>query len=62
MKVGELVRYGNNVDYGVGVIVELYQRPRVSKSIMTATVRWSSGNVSKHTTSYLIRLNTSEDT
>ena len=61
MKVGDLVRYGNNVDYGIGVIVEFHQL-RFSKSIMTATVRWSSGNVSKHTTSYLIRLNTSEDT
>ncbi len=52
MKIGDLVEYGNDRDYGVGIVV------KVEKRVAWAgvTVRWSNGVESKHSAHWIIRV------
>ena len=49
MEIGDLVRYGNDKDYGLGIVVRL---PHVD----TVTVLWGNGVTSSHAARYVIRV------
>ena len=47
MKIGDLVRYGNGKDYGLGIVVRF---PHFD----TVTVLWGNGVTSNHAARYII--------
>ena len=49
MQIGDLVRYGNDRDYGIGVVIDIHNNSVV-------TVLWGNGVESCHSSGWLIRV------
>ena len=49
MSIGDLVRYGNDKDYGLGIVVKINL-----KNFGTVTVLWGNGVISSHAARYII--------
>tara|TARA_R100000664_G_scaffold33474_1_gene50683 strand:+ start:698 stop:868 length:171 start_codon:yes stop_codon:yes gene_type:complete len=52
MKIGDLVRYGNNKDYGLGIVVKI--EDGVDREAVT--VSWFNGVTSSHSERWIIRI------
>ena len=52
MKVGDLVRYGNDKDYGLGIVVKV--EDGVDRDAVT--VLWNNGVTSAHSERWIIRV------
>ena len=52
--IGDLVRYGKEKPYGVGIVVNIHNNSVI-------TVLWSNGVESCHSGGWLIKMKTSED-
>tara|TARA_B100000686_G_scaffold352364_1_gene454094 strand:+ start:685 stop:873 length:189 start_codon:yes stop_codon:yes gene_type:complete len=62
MKIGDLVRYGNGKDYGLGIIIGVVNH-NMAGIALTCTVLWNNGVESNHSSKWLIKIQeTSEDT
>ena len=55
MQIGDLVRYGNDKDYGIGIIVKI-NYGKYSNNFDTVTVLWGNGVTSSHAGRYIIRV------
>ena len=49
MKIGDLVRYGNDRDYGVGIVVNTHNNHVI-------TVLWANGVESNHSSGWLVQI------
>ena len=53
MKVGDLVRYGNDRDYGIGIITCVVNH-NMAGIALTCTVLWANGVTSNHSSKWLV--------
>ena len=60
MKVGDLVRYNGYKDC-LGIVIKVATHPADS-TVKACAVQWANGVTSNHSVSWLIKLETSEDT
>ncbi len=58
MKVGDLVRYGNDRDYGIGIVVAVmnYHKRHSNEAMQSCTVLWNNGVESTHGGHWLIKI------
>lgn len=59
MKVGDLVRYNGSKDC-LGIVIKVATHP--DSTAKACAVQWANGVTSNHSVSWLIKLETSEDT
>ena len=59
MKVGDLVRYSGSKDC-LGIVIRVVTSSAVDRS--ACAVQWANGVTSNHSTKWLIKVETSEDT
>ena len=55
MKVGDLVRYGNDKDYGIGIIIDVINH-NMAGVYLTCTVLWANGVESNHSSGWLVQI------